>query len=405
MFYLQEKQIETQGDDLSQVQKFEQDNKYAEGLDDFNFLDNVLEGLLSDKQISEQNKTEKDEEYDIGQPKETEREAENKIPQVQSLNESKSEDESKDLFTDSSGKSEIGQTVQSVDSSVLTCSFPEEEKPVETEPTEEEGSKPNNSWKEIESAIICETIAELAAERDNENMDSSKMKEASLDMLNYPDNNSLLADDVDDENMELLQQQSECLESIKQILSEQGILSHVELMLKEMEEIKEENAMLRDKLAGNGYTLSSGEIINAEFAMERLHQLEEVCENLRNKVHSTEQSEILLKTKLKHAEDTVSELESSESLLKEQLEKISVREAEWKKKAQGLLRSVSELEQLLKEKDAIEEKLNEKVSSPAKNACCMKQPLFFLFAFLKKFPLPYYFCLYYTQIVYFCSIL
>lgn len=351
----QEKQNETRGDELSEVQNLEQKNKHADGLDNVNLLDKH-----TDRQISRQKTPEENEENGICQPSELEKEAVEKITQVQPLNVHQSDNEPEEILTESANKS-IEESVQSVDSTVLDSSLQEDKAEIiETEPAEV-SSKTEDSWKEIESAIICETIAELEAERDNENMDSAKLKEASLDLLNYPDNNSLLADDVDDENMELLQQQSECLESIKQILSEQGILSHVELMLKEMEEIKEENAMLRDKLAGNSYTLSSGEIINAEFAMERLHQLEEVCENLRNKVHSTEQSEILLKTKLKHAEDTVSELEASESLLKDQLKKISVREAEWKKKAQGLLRSVSELEQLLKEKDAIEEKLNEKI--------------------------------------------
>ncbi|CAI9732635.1 golgin subfamily B member 1-like isoform X7 [Octopus vulgaris] len=233
------------------------------------------------------------------------------------------------------------------------------------------------SWREIESAIIDETIAELAAGNNNNNNSNSNDGRggdgddltSSLDI-----DNSLLADmenvndndDVDveeDENLQLLEQQSECLESIKQILSEQGILSHVEMMLQEMEEIKEENAALKERLTSGDVTLASGEVVNVDVAIEKLHQLEEVCENLRDKVHTTEQSEMLLKTKLKHAEDTVGELESSENLLKEQLAKISLREAEWKTKAQGLLRNVNELEQLLKEKDVIEEKLHDKIKA------------------------------------------
>lgn len=228
-----------------------------------------------------------------------------------------------------------------------------------------------DSWKEIESAIIDETIAQLAAGNKNNNNSNDGSVGGGDDLASSLDlDDSLLAnmendnDDVDveeDENLQLLEQQSECLESIKQILSEQGILSHVEMMLQEMEEIKEENAALKERLTSGDVTLANGEVVNVDVAIEKLHQLEEVCENLRDKVHTTEQSEMLLKTKLKHAEDTVGELESSENLLKEQLTKISQREAEWKTKAQGLLRNVNELEQLLKEKDVIEEKLHDKV--------------------------------------------
>ncbi|GAB1604314.1 protein MLP1 homolog isoform X2 [Argonauta hians] len=243
-----------------------------------------------------------------------------------------------------------------------------------------------DSWKEIESSVIVETIAELAAGNNNNNSCNSSGDASNdngsdksgdhNDMCRVPSfdiDNSMLtdtdggmrdADDVDmedDENLQLLEQQSECLESIKQILSEQGILSHVETMLQEMEEIKEENATLKEKLASGDVTLASGEVVYIDVAIEKLHQLEELCETLRDKVHTTEQSEILLKAKLQHAEDTVGELESSESQLKEQLSKISQRETEWKTKAQGLLRNVTELEQLLKEKDSIEEKLYDKI--------------------------------------------
>jgi len=72
----QEKQIETQGEDLSQVKK--QDDNDAEVLDNISFLDkNVLNELLSNKQISGEN--EKDEELEKCQPIDTKKRLQRKF--------------------------------------------------------------------------------------------------------------------------------------------------------------------------------------------------------------------------------------------------------------------------------------------------------------------------------------
>ncbi|XP_071089671.1 centrosome-associated protein CEP250-like isoform X1 [Haliotis cracherodii] len=93
----------------------------------------------------------------------------------------------------------------------------------------------------------------------------------------------------------------------------------------------------------------------------RLAEMEEYCEDLQDRLHTAEMSERQLREKLKLAEHTINDLESSENYCREKVEELTNRESEAKRQTCQLYHTVQELKEIVLDKDVIETALREKV--------------------------------------------
>ncbi|XP_062615077.1 golgin subfamily A member 4-like isoform X3 [Saccostrea cucullata] len=100
---------------------------------------------------------------------------------------------------------------------------------------------------------------------------------------------------------------------------------------------------------------------NTDSFESRLEEMRQVCIALQDRVYQAESAEKQLKEKLKLAEYTINDLESSENSVRENLEICRKSESECKKSLSGCQQKIRELKEIILDKDVSEINLAEKV--------------------------------------------
>jgi chromosome segregation ATPase len=93
----------------------------------------------------------------------------------------------------------------------------------------------------------------------------------------------------------------------------------------------------------------------------RLEEMKQVCVALQDRVYQAETAEKQLREKLKLAEYTINDLESSENSARENLDMFRKSETEYKKSLSSCQQRIHELKEIILDKDVNENNLAEKV--------------------------------------------
>ena len=126
--------------------------------------------------------------------------------------------------------------------------------------------------------------------------------------------------------------------------------------------LSEENSILRARLhektdvADDSFT---GSHVSFD---DQVQEMSEMCESLQDRLNDSLTCERQLKDKLKLAEDTINDLESSEINARDLLDKGKTREAETRKRLQEAEVKISELKEIILDKDVYEMNMSEKVT-------------------------------------------
>ncbi|XP_067656819.1 centrosome-associated protein CEP250-like isoform X2 [Haliotis asinina] len=134
-----------------------------------------------------------------------------------------------------------------------------------------------------------------------------------------------------------------------------------DILDQKMQVLYEENMSLQQKLVEKKIIDEESDKSLDMSYDSRLAEMEEYCEDLQDRLHTAEMSERQLREKLKLAEYTINDLESSENYCREKVEELTNRESEAKRQTCQLYQTVQELKEIVLDKDVIETALREKV--------------------------------------------
>ncbi|XP_060555067.1 centrosomal protein of 290 kDa-like [Ruditapes philippinarum] len=138
-----------------------------------------------------------------------------------------------------------------------------------------------------------------------------------------------------------------------------GIFSEVDKLQRQIQDLQDENDVLKFELMqkGHGDSDSSG----SDSEDSRVAELRETCENLRERLQSAEATERQCKDRLKLAEKHITELELAETVLRDRVEEGNIDCDKLRKQIVRLQRKIRELKEISSDKDANEQALLEKV--------------------------------------------
>lgn len=138
-----------------------------------------------------------------------------------------------------------------------------------------------------------------------------------------------------------------------------GIFSEVDKLQRQIQDLQDENDVLKFELMqkGHGDSDSSG----SDSEDSRLVELRETCENLRERLQSAEATERQCKDRLKLAEKHITELELAETVLRDRVEEGNIDCDKLRKQIVRLQRKIRELKEINLDKDANEQALLDKV--------------------------------------------
>ncbi len=137
-----------------------------------------------------------------------------------------------------------------------------------------------------------------------------------------------------------------------------------DLLDQKMQNLFEENLSLKRMLDEKKLFEESGQSVDMSYD-SRMAEMEEYCEDLQDRLQNAEMSERQLREKLKLAEHTINEIESSEGYYREKVEELTSRESEAKRQTAKLYQTVQELKEIVLDKDVNETALCEKVINEA----------------------------------------
>ena len=137
----------------------------------------------------------------------------------------------------------------------------------------------------------------------------------------------------------------------------------VDKLQKKIAELQDENDVLKFELTQNcrGDSFESA----SDSEDPRYVELRETIENMQDRLHSAEVAERQYKDKLKLAERTINELETSETVLRDRVEEGNNDCDKLKKQIMRLQKKIKELKEIGLEKDNAEHTLMEKVATLA----------------------------------------
>ena len=137
----------------------------------------------------------------------------------------------------------------------------------------------------------------------------------------------------------------------------------VDKLQRKVAELQDENDVLKFELTQNcrGDSFESGSTSEDPRHVE----LRETVENLQERLHSADVTERQYKDKLKLAEKTINELESSELVLRDRLEEGNVDCEKLKKQIMRLQKKIKELKDIGTERDSAEHALQDQVATTA----------------------------------------
>ncbi|KAK3094793.1 hypothetical protein FSP39_006308 [Pinctada imbricata] len=130
------------------------------------------------------------------------------------------------------------------------------------------------------------------------------------------------------------------------------------LLQREITALREENSLLNERLLLQNE--ADAEDPNESFH-SRISEMSDICENLQERLNCSETSERQMKEKLKLAEDTINDLESHEISARDMLDKAKSGEVETRRRLSEAEHKISELKELILDKDVYEMNLSEKV--------------------------------------------
>ena len=139
--------------------------------------------------------------------------------------------------------------------------------------------------------------------------------------------------------------------------------NEVNKLQKKIAELQDENDVLKFELTQNcrGDSFESA----SDSEEPRYVELRETIDNMQDRLHSAEVAERQFKDKLKLAERTINELETSESVLRDRVEEGNNDCDKLKKQIMRLQKKIKELKDIGLEKDSSEQTLLEKVVTVA----------------------------------------
>lgn len=212
---------------------------------------------------------------------------------------------------------------------------------------------------------------ELTSQVDTLNDQIEKLK-AELDRLSNrhgmfetntdaPETLTSLRQEIAHLQSELEEKNSE-INHLKNLLFDGDVLEQIRQLGQEMGVIKEENITLRNQLREKGSPPAeerlSSLILDPKGDNSSKHSVEDLQLDLDNANAQIEQ----LRKKLRLAEDTINDLESSEGELRDNLEVTEKKEVDYRKKISSLQKTIRDLRDQLADRDLVEESLQEKVS-------------------------------------------
>ena len=139
--------------------------------------------------------------------------------------------------------------------------------------------------------------------------------------------------------------------------------NEVNKLQKKIAELQDENDVLKFELTQNCRRDSFESASDSE--EPRYVELRETIDNMQDRLHSAEVAERQFKDKLKLAERTINELETSESVLRDRVEEGNNDCDKLKKQIMRLQKKIKELKDIGQEKDSSEQTLLEKVVAVA----------------------------------------
>ena len=131
----------------------------------------------------------------------------------------------------------------------------------------------------------------------------------------------------------------------------------VKTLERQLQVLHSENIRLADKLGG--YAPNSR--LDPDEVIERIVELEDFCTELQDRVQEAEGHERQVREKLRLAEQTINELETSEAQYRDKSDELSQLERETKKQLHSLQTTGRELREIILDKDIMEQALKEKV--------------------------------------------
>lgn len=139
--------------------------------------------------------------------------------------------------------------------------------------------------------------------------------------------------------------------------SDQRLKDRVKSLERQLQILHAENIRLGDRLVGR----LPDDGLDRDELMQRMMELEDVSGDLQERVQAAEGYERQLRDKLRLAEQTINELESSEAQYRDRCDELVRRENETKKQLQALQTTGQELREIILDKDIVEQALREKV--------------------------------------------
>ena len=131
----------------------------------------------------------------------------------------------------------------------------------------------------------------------------------------------------------------------------------VKTLERQLQVLHSENLRLADKLVGSPPSNRH----DPDEIIERIVELEDFCTELQDRVREAEGHERQMREKLRLAEQTINELESSEAQYRDRCDELSQLERETKKQLHNLQATGRELREIILDKDIVEQALTEKV--------------------------------------------
>ncbi|KAJ8302140.1 hypothetical protein KUTeg_021127 [Tegillarca granosa] len=150
--------------------------------------------------------------------------------------------------------------------------------------------------------------------------------------------------------------------------------SHMNTILLEMAKLHDENNSLKKHLHENNLFQEKCHSENNLVLETKIAEMNVICENLQEKIYCYEMTDKQLKDKLKLAEHTINDLESSEGMLRDKLEELQKSDTELKRSLSVAEQKIHELREISLDKDNVEQAIRDKVQAleKAESIACQK---------------------------------
>lgn len=147
------------------------------------------------------------------------------------------------------------------------------------------------------------------------------------------------------------------------------MFSEVDKLQRQIQDLQEENDVLKFELTTKGHRDSDGSGSDSEDS--RVAELRETCENLRERLQSAEATERQCKDRLKLAEKHITELELAETVLRDRVEEGNTDCDKLRKQIVRLQRKIRELKDINTDKETNEQSLLDKVQNSMLCVSCI----------------------------------